>query len=519
LSEQGTFWDTLFNKSFLKGQQVILGGDLNFSLGLSEVWGAHARADPLAGYFTQKIVECNLLDIEPTKLKPTWRNNRVGEDSIAKRLDHFLIVDSLLEKPLHLKQWIGFGGISDHVPIFLELRQGPRKPASPFKFNKTWLTNDSFINLVRENWIPFHQESNQSTTSHFVENLKRIKAKTKIWAFQKRQNEDLELKEIESQLQRISEEEGGGYATLEAKISLLRMEERRNKLLKEKEEMWRLKSRAIWLTSGDENTKFFQAFAKGRKCANTIWQLKDQDGNQENTFEGMSRLGKKHFQDLFRAENQATIEEVVRMAQYFPRFANDEDNRMLMEKVTDEELKEVIRSFQKDKIPGPDGWTIEFFLGFYDLLGHDLINMVEDIRITGRMPLSLNSTFIALIPKTDNPATLDDFRPISLCNCIYKIVSKIIARRVKRILSDKISSEQFGFLEGRQIHEVVGVAQEALHNIKSRKLKGAVLKIDLSKAYDRVSWLYIRLLLTHLGFAASFIKWIMCCITTVSFQC
>jgi hypothetical protein len=72
-------------------------------LGLSEVWGVHARADPLAGYFTQKLVECKLFDIEPTKLKPTWRNNRVGEDSIAKRLDRFLIVDSLLEKQLQMK--------------------------------------------------------------------------------------------------------------------------------------------------------------------------------------------------------------------------------------------------------------------------------------------------------------------------------------------------------------------------------------------------------------------------------
>jgi hypothetical protein len=85
------------------------------------------------------------------------------------------------------------------------------------------------------------------------------------------------------------------------------------------------------------------------------------------------------------------------------------------------------------------------------------------------MPLSLKSTFIALIPKKDNPNSLDDFRPISLCNCIYKIVSKVIARRLKRILSDNISSEQFGFLEGRQIHKVIRVEQEALHNIKSIK--------------------------------------------------
>jgi hypothetical protein len=118
----------------------------------------------------------------------------VGEDELAKRLDWFLIVDSFLEKKLTMKQWIGNGGISYHYPIFFEFRQGPKKPASPFKFNKTCLEDESFINLVKENLTPFHLDNHQSTTFHFAENLKRIKEKLKPWDFQKRQNEDKELK-------------------------------------------------------------------------------------------------------------------------------------------------------------------------------------------------------------------------------------------------------------------------------------------------------------------------------------
>jgi len=121
----------------------------------------------------------------------------------------------------------------------------------------------------------------------------------------------LELEALENQLKLMSEEEGGGFSSLEAKKNLLRMVERRNRLLKEKEEMRRLKSRAIWMKSGDENTKQFQAYAKVRKCSNTIWHLKDQDGTQEHTFEGMSRIGKNYFQELYKAENKATIEEVI----------------------------------------------------------------------------------------------------------------------------------------------------------------------------------------------------------------
>ena len=91
--------------------------------------------------------------------------------------------------------------------------------------------------------------------------------------------------------------------------------------------------------------------------------------------------------------------------------------------------------------------------------------MVEDSRISRKIPACFNSTFIALIPKVDNPKSLHDFRPISLCNCIYKVISKIIARRLTDLLSEHISGEQFGFLKGRQIHEAIGVAQEGLHSM------------------------------------------------------
>eukprot|EP00253_Pinus_taeda_P001986 PITA_01986 len=77
--------------------------------------------------------------------------------------------------------------------------------------------------------------------------------------------------------------------------------------------------------------------------------------------------------------------------------------------------------------------------------------------------------------------------------------------------------EQFGFLDGRQIHEAIGVAQEVIHSVRQKKKKGAVLKIDLSKAYDRVNWLYLRMMLTHLGFNYTFTSWIMGCISSVSF--
>ena len=234
-------------------------------------------------------------------------------------------------------------------------------------------------------------------------------------------------------------------------------------------------------------------------------------------FDGISSIGVNHFKRIFSNPRGTSIAEVVKIASLFPSFVDDVENENLRREISTSELLSTLHTFQRDKSPDSDGWPIKFYLGFYELIGADLLKVVEESRIMAYIHPPVNSTFLALIPKKDRPETFDDFRPISLCNCLYKIISKIIANRLKKILSLHISKEQFGFLEGRQIHEAIGVVRKGLHSIKSKHLRGVVLKIDLSKAVDRVNWLYIRLLLTHMGFHIDFIHWIMSCLTSVSF--
>jgi hypothetical protein len=175
-----------------------------------------------------------------------------------------------------------------------------------------------------------------------------------------------------------------------------------------------------------------------------------------------------------------------------------------------------LKSFSKDKSPGPDGWTVEFYLHFFDLVGLDLLELVEDSRLKGKVVGAMNSTFLTLIQKTANPTTFDEFHPIDLCNLCYKLISKIIASRLNPFLSRYISFEQLGFLKGRQTLDAIGTAQECLHSIKSKNSKALILKLDLKKAFDCIDWDFLRLILVQIGFNNQLIKWIMSCVVSAN---
>ena len=120
-----------------------------------------------------------------------------------------------------------------------------------------------------------------------------------------------------------------------------------------------------------------------------------------------------------------------------------------------------------------------------------LLNKVNPLWV-GR---ALNSTFLTLIPKCDKPSSFADFRPISLCNLIYKLIAKVISNKLKPILSKGISMEYFTFLKNRQIQEPIGITQEFLHTLKTKNIEARVLKLDLIKAFDRVNWTFLCLIL------------------------
>ena len=131
----------------------------------------------------------------------------------------------------------------------------------------------------------------------------------------------------------------------------------------------------------------------------------------------------------------------MKIVGHFPTSISDEENKDLMIHVTLVEIQSVLALSKNDKSLGPDGISVEFYRTLFDVIGLDLLRVVDDSQKCGKIPVVFNSTLIDLIPKIDIPKSFEYFRPISLCNFIYKIIGKIISIHIRKVLGRYISCE------------------------------------------------------------------------------
>lgn len=171
------------------------------------------------------------------------------------------------------------------------------------------------------------------------------------------------------------------------------------------------------------------------------------------------------------------------------RTVTAEHNENLLMHVTSEEVKKAIFSMYPEKASGIDGLNPGFFQAYWDIVAEDVMRFCRDFMISGMLPDGINKTLVCLIPKIKYPNQMTDYRPIALCNVLMRILSKVITNRLKPCLKDIISINQSAFLEGRLLTDNAIIAFEINHYIHRRtqgKTGVAGLKIDISKAYDRL---------------------------------
>ena len=371
-----------------------------------------------------------------------------------------------------------------------------------------WLLHPDFYKVVQQAWV--ENRALQKAMTDFVDRVKKWNVEVFGNIFAKKRRVLARLNGVQKA---IAENPNDFLLNLENQLlseySLILMQE---------EEFWALKSRLNAASFGDQNTSFYHISTVVRRHRNKIRCIKDAVGNWLTDDTEVKEHIRNRFMNLYTIDLSWSTKSSV-VPNFSCSFFSDEIRDRIGSGVTVEEIRASLWALKPFKAPGLDGLHAGFYQHFWMKVKNSVCEEIKEVFKYGVVPSYLNETLLALLPKCQNPELLNNYRPINLCNSIYKVISKIIVARIRPHLSSLISLVQAAFVPGRRGTDNVCIAQELLHTLDNKK-KGRVgymaIKLDLEKAYDRLEWNFVHRVLEAFHFPPKLTKIIMSCITTTS---
>lgn len=260
-------------------------------------------------------------------------------------------------------------------------------------------------------------------------------------------------------------------------------------ILLQEESLWSQKSRVDWLRAGDENTKYFHTSTLIGRRRNKILALKNDEDQWVEDREDLKHLAVEFYGQSFSANREVNADFI---RGHF--LSLEEQCRNLEKDVPITETKKALNDIGSWKALGPDSFQAGFYKNTWEVAGLAVHNFVQRVMKGEAISEEAGEALLVLIPKEANPSSIKRFRPISLCNVYVKLITKVIANRLKPLFKDIIASMQTSFIRGRQGLDNAIICQEVVHTRKYTKAKksGMVLKIDLEKVFDYMEWGFVR---------------------------
>nr|XP_016433942.1 PREDICTED: uncharacterized protein LOC107760411 [Nicotiana tabacum] len=394
------------------------------------------------------------------------------EHRILSKIDWTFINGAWLDVLPSSKTIFLLEGISDHCPTKVIMAEDRSNHVKSFIYCNNLNQHPHFTRLIEEGWLV---QVKGYKMFQIVKKLKLLKMKLKKLNKDHSSNIVAEAKEDRKSLHQARVL----LHTRPLDIELQAIE--KEKYLKFKTSSYlaevylQQKSKATWLQLGDDNTSYFHSIIKHGKLKQAIIHIKNDQGGLNTNQDSIAR------------------------------------------EFTEEEVKETMFSIGKNKSPVPDEYGSGLYKATWSIVGKDVIEVVLEFFHNGKMIRQINATNIALIPKSDHPKSASQYRPIACCNVLYKCISKILCRRLKEAMSHIVTDNQSTFVQGRSMIHNILICHDLLRHYNRKTSPRCLMKIDLRKAYDMVSWEFLEEALRGYGFPEKFIRLVMTCVSTPKF--
>lgn len=401
------------------------------------------------------------------------------------------------------------GGVSDHARCLVHISDKRDETRKPFKFFNYLKDHEDFLPTVKNFWdispLLYHS---RCSLSMFHRKLKLLK--NDLRALNRNHYGDLPniTKQAYEHLcycqnQVLMDPTPINLAT-EAEAS-----RRWNLLASIEDKIYRHKSCLQWLQAGDQNTTVFHRAAQSRSSRNTIRSLTTTSCDILTDPGDSRKEAITHFQRFLQTHQEGEEISETSLQELLTYCCPVSTATELVAPVSGEEIKSALHALPNDKVSGPDGFTKEFYVAAWPVIGKDFITTVQSFFLFGFLPTGINATILTLIPKSEAAQSMKDYRPIAFCNLLYKVMSKILARRLKEIHPEAIEPNQSAFIKGRLLLENVLLASELVNGYhKTTSSSRCAIKFDIAKDFDTVKWSFITSVLKAMNLPDLFIMWI-----------
>ncbi|KAL0386462.1 UNVERIFIED_CONTAM: hypothetical protein Slati_4601500 [Sesamum latifolium] len=488
-------------------------GDFNAVIDSSESCGRVTEATNAMAEFREFINEAALVHLPFTGCPYTWHNCNEGSRSLWRRLARVLVNEFWLEQWPHSSYLSAYPSTSEHSPlILLGSEQSPEWGV--FRFDSFLAKQSGFLNAVRGVWR--HQIYGTKMYG-LVCKLKALKG-----TFKAQRKIKGNLSNNVCLAKEFLDKAQGLFDMFKEDILLQLVQWCRAIYCKAVEiETSKLRQRAKlnWFKNGDQCSKIFFRKINTKRAKERVYQISNSVGDVLTEVDQVVAEFLSFFQSLLGGLRRRRSLNFDFLQPHLKHTLTIEEADELLLPVTQAEIKEAFFDISEDIAPGPDGYTSAFFKAAWPEIGNDICAAVTEFFVSGRLLKQLNATLLVLIPKVQLPVRVSDFRPIGCCNVVYKAISKILVRRMQRVLHMLIDCSQNAFVPGQSIADNILLAQELLARYNQVRLpQRCTIKVDIQKAYDSVNWDFILESLKIFNFPSRFISWIEQCMTTATFS-